>query len=209
MIHVITRNQIPLYADQFDEMYRLLHRIFRTNRDWTIDARNGRVSDHSDPALAIYLMHLSENGHVNAAVRLTPSEFRPASSPQPYDQAMAALPAGPDTWDASQFCFSNAADKRQVLAELTSGMIEFSLTWGIGRLSALIDHDLTSALRLVPLPVSFTGPPVEIGGDLFSPVSLQVTPESLKSVHALTGAERPALHLAAASNEAQTAAGRA
>ena len=193
MIHIVTKNRASLYTPQFEAMPGLLHRIYAANRD------NPRIpagrNEGTDPALTIYLMRIHPSGDLSAAIRLSPSEFRPHSPVQPYDLGFASLPIGPKIWDAGQVCLRAHPDKWMALADMALGTLEFALTWGIKQICFLLDEESCQATRYLPSGVEFAGRPFVFLGETFMPTIISASAASLQSLRELVPDDGPRLLL--------------
>ena len=202
VIHVIPHTRRSHYADQFQEREELLQRLLSNrssagvNQPQTDTAQSASLFPDEDTPLAIHLMRLDDIGSLLGAVKLNPSEFRPAGATPDEIRAMQALPIAGDSWDVYDICFRKTPEIKQTFFKMMLGILEFSLTWGIKSLNFLLDEDLQLALLLLPLAADAIDDPIELNGTNYTPIAIRVSGDAVRAVRALTKTKSPQLLMA-------------
>jgi N-acyl-L-homoserine lactone synthetase len=147
MIHIVTAANCSLYRDQLREMHRQRWLYYVEQRGWSDlgkqQQESGYEYDAFDDARAVYLLVLAEDGGVQGAMRLRPTDDKSLlfdHFPQLVAPESGAKP-GPQTWEITRLMRSpecRGSDGALRLS-INCAACEFCLSRGIERLVAVID----------------------------------------------------------------------
>ena len=155
MIHAVTAANRHLYASQIDEMHRLRWRFFIEERGWkaleALQTHHGFERDELDDERAVYFMALSDEGHVQAAMRIRPADDRSIVAdlfPDLIDEETRAS-FGPNDWEITRTLRAPELEKEdgKLRLRLTCAACEFALLHGIERYVCLVDTFLLPSMR--------------------------------------------------------------
>jgi acyl homoserine lactone synthase len=176
--------------------HRLRHRIFVERHRWDLPTHNGLEFDEFDTPAAQYVICHNWAGEAQGAVRLLPTT-RAYMLQAIWPELLDKHPASPTVWEATRFgcdCELPARLRRQVVAELIAGCLEFGLA-----------NNVESFLALMPVSIfhrviAAAGCKVEIGTRGFSmgghnvcAASIKIDEESLAEVRRRSGLTAPLL----------------
>lgn len=133
MIHIVTPANEANYREEMEQVWRLRHDVFVTEKGWTDLARpDGREIDQFDTQHAIHFLAI-EDGRVVGYSRLLPT-----TRPHLLSDVMPQLcegerPSGYDTWEWTRQAVARSHRARgkavnPISLALLSGIVE----WGLG-----------------------------------------------------------------------------
>lgn len=133
MIHIVTPANEHQYSEEMEQVWRLRHDVFVTEKGWSDLARpDGREIDQFDTPNAVHFLAI-ENGRVIGYSRLLPT-----TRPHLLSDVMPQLcegerPCGYDTWEWTRQAVARSHRARgkavnPVSLALLSGIVE----WGMG-----------------------------------------------------------------------------
>ena len=170
MIHVVNAANQHCYRDELDQAFRLRHRVFVEQLKWHNLARDdGREIDEFDDAHTIHMLAMRDD-QVIGYQRLLPT-----TRPHLLSDVMPQLcegerPSGSQIWEWTRFCVADSHRMRgrtinPVLSALLTGLVEWGLVNGVGRVVAEM-HPL-HLLTLIQLHFKITplGLPQPIDGE--------------------------------------------
>jgi len=155
MIHAVTVANRSLYAKQIEEMHRLRWRFFIEERGWkalrALQVREGFERDEFDDERAVYLMSISQDGRVEAAMRIRPADDKSIVGdlfPGLIDRDVKAG-LGRNDWEITRTLRApelQSVDGKLRL-QLTCAACEFALLHGIKRFVCVVDTYFLPSMR--------------------------------------------------------------
>ncbi len=154
MIHIVTPENQHLFRDEMEQAYRLRHRVFVEEKNWTDLARSdGREIDQFDNEHAVHMLYI-----VGSKV-LGYQRMLPSTRPHLLSDVLPQLcederPVGEHIWEWTRYCVEPAHRERgrtlsPVANALLSGIVEWGLESGVS--SIIIQMNPLWLLRLVQL----------------------------------------------------------
>ena len=169
MIYLVDRRNRDAFETQLEEMYRQRHRVYVDKRGWKALARpDGREIDQFDNAEAVYLMKLAENGSVEGAVRLIPTN-KPHLMRDVFAHVVTsgAIPNDEKIYEMTRCYVSEAVtDKRErtmAAGELLAAQLEYGLAKGLTDYSVVSDMYFLPIMLALGDGVNKLGEPYEYG----------------------------------------------
>jgi N-acyl-L-homoserine lactone synthetase len=182
MIHVVTLANRAMYQAQLVEMHAQRKAFFVDELNWkACEVRDGGEYDDMDDDRAVYLLSLDETGHVQAGLRMRPTDDKSIildRFPETVDPEKDPG-KGPLVWEGSriyQVPAVRGARGQRVRGELRIAAIEFGLTRGFTGLLGMCDVAWLATLRNNGWRSTILGPPAACDeGEAFSFVA-EVSP---------------------------------
>lgn len=139
MIHIVTPANVAQYADAMEQVWRLRHDVFVTEKGWTDLARpDGREIDQFDTPHAIHFLAMEEQRVIGY------SRLLPTTRPHLLSDVMPQLcegefPSGHDTWEWTRQAVARSHRARgkvvnPVSIALLTGIVEWGLDSGVRQL---------------------------------------------------------------------------
>lgn len=155
MIHVVTAANRQLYARELDEMHRLRWQFFIEQRGWSeleaVQAEPGFERDEYDDERAVYLLALSDDGHVQGTMRLRPTDDKSLITDRFSVLVVPETKAqfGAQTWEITRLMRSPAfrGSDGELRLRINCAACEFALSRGITRFVCVVDTFLLPAMR--------------------------------------------------------------
>src|SRR5690349_17833903 len=141
LIHIVTAANRHFYARELDEMHRLRWRFFIEQRGWSeLEAAQtapGLERDEYDDERAVYLLALSDDGHVQGSMRLRPTDDKSLMTDRFPVLVAAETEAqfGAQTWEITRLMRSPEfrGSDGELLLRINCAACEFALARGITR----------------------------------------------------------------------------
>ena len=188
MIHVITMANRAIYEAQLREMHAQRKQFFVDQLQWkACEIRGGGEYDDMDDDRAVYLLSLDDAGHVQAGLRMRPTDDKSIILDTFPDtiEPMRNPGRSPHIWEGSriyQIPSVRGEKGLRVRGELRIAAIEFGLTRGIYGFLGMCDVGFLPSLRNNGWRTTILGPPAAYDeGDAFSFIA-EVSDEALNAV---------------------------
>ncbi|AZO05127.1 MULTISPECIES: acyl-homoserine-lactone synthase [unclassified Mesorhizobium] len=171
MLHIITNENVDLYAEEMQQAFHLRHKVFVEERGWS-ELRRGdeREIDQFDNEHAVHMLFIDDDGRVIGYQRLLPSTQPHLLSEVLYSLCEGDRPVGPNIWEWTRYCVEAGHRERgrmlsPVANALLSGVVEWGLHNGVDTI--IIEMNPLWLLRLVQLHFRVTplGVPRIISGE--------------------------------------------
>lgn len=190
MVHVVDARNGHLYLDEFEQGYRLRHRVFVDERGWEALRRSdNRESDLFDDDHAVHFMVI-RNRKVVGYCRLLPTT-KPHLLRDVYPSLceVGAVPVGSDIWEWTRYCVAPewrfGAAVSDVGTEIIIGVFEYCLLNGIARLSLQADPIWITRFTELGCVARPLGLPTVIDGETVVAFTITVNRKALKTACAL------------------------
>lgn len=178
MIRILQGQERQQNQELCDQLYRLRHNIFIGQRSWSLPARlDGRdVDQYDDCPEAVYFCETSDDGQIEAHVRLTPTLTHSLMAdyfPHIVDQRYS--PRGEGIWEATRYIVLPArksrAGNRSAKTRILSAMLDWALENKISFIQTVIDTatfpsfvEMTEETIPLGLSYDYGGGPAAPGG---------------------------------------------
>lgn len=201
MMQLITASYYGDFVGEIAEMHRLRYRVFKERLDWEVQVSGDMEIDGFDALHPAYLLHRSNNGHVQGCVRLLPS-IGPTMLRDAFPILLdgASAPFGSAIWESSRFALDIPADAPKAAHgiasatyELFAGMIEFGLSRRLTDIVTVTDARMERILRRAGWPLRRIDQPRALGNTLAVAGFLEVSVESLTCIRNAGGLRGPIL----------------
>lgn len=155
MIHVVTAENRATYGRELAQMHRLRWLFFIEQRGWSalhaLQTTPGVERDEYDDARAVYLLALSEEGDVQGAMRLRPTDDKSLIGDKfpflvgPETDAQF----GAQTWEITRLMRSPdyRGSDGELRLRINYAACEFAIARGITRFVCVVDTFLLPAMR--------------------------------------------------------------
>jgi N-acyl-L-homoserine lactone synthetase len=195
MLHVVSGADRDRFAAPLAQMYRDRKRVFVDRLGWGLPVVAGQYEiDQFDGDAAVYLLATDIDGNHAGSLRLLPTTHPHLLSDVFPDLCEAGVPRGADIWEITRLCTApDLADPRPVRQQLLLGVVEFALLSGIRRYTCMTHLPYLNAVLAVGWDCEPLGLPREDAGVTVGAIAINVTPETLTTVQALTGQTAPVL----------------
>lgn len=155
MVKIIEGRDRKNHAALFERLFRARYETFVVNRRWSLPARNGLEIDQYDTDQAVYFIDIDEVGHLQGAVRLTPTVSASLTAdyyPHLSDDKRTAL-RDPFVYEGTRYIASprekTPENNRIVKARILGAMTEWAWTFGIQHIQTVIDAPLLRSFQKV------------------------------------------------------------
>ncbi|OJU58194.1 MAG: hypothetical protein BGO00_13485 [Alphaproteobacteria bacterium 62-8] len=199
VIYLVDRRNRDAFETQLEEMYRQRHRVYVDKRGWKALARpDGREIDQFDNAEAVYLMKLAENGSVEGAVRLIPTN-KPHLMRDVFAHVVTsgAIPNDEKIYEMTRCYVSEAVtDKRErtmAAGELLAAQLEYGLAKGLTDYSVVSDMYFLPIMLALGDGVNKLGEPYEYGEGTCMALTFPINEIGLKMCRRGRGLSGPVL----------------
>ncbi|AWN38176.1 acyl-homoserine-lactone synthase [Methylobacterium radiodurans] len=192
MIHIVTAENAPRYAEALEQAWRLRHRVFVEEKGWSDLARpDGREIDGFDDAHALHMLAI-EAGTVVGYQRMLPT-----TRPYLLTEVLSELcevepPRSPHVWEWTRYAVERGhRDRGRILSPVGSALLTGIVEWGLesGVDAIVIEMNPLWLLRLVQLHFRVTplGLPRPIAGEETVAVSAAFDERTLARLRATRG----------------------
>lgn len=208
MAHLVTKNNIHLYAKQLNQMYQQRHQVFVENLRWNLPlAKNGLEVDQYDTEDAIYILSLDHNMDVVGSMRLLPTIQDHLMSDLFSHLLNVPEPIGESVWESSRTCLKPSveirAEKNNVINDVFIGMAEAAVMFGIEKITFVANMQIYSTLIAFGGKVEPLGfPQIDIDGEEIVASSVNISRDILKNVWQNYGITEPTLNYTDTHNQA-------
>ncbi|MER9108045.1 GNAT family N-acetyltransferase [Mesorhizobium sp. M0848] len=188
-MQLITPDCYAEFPDEFNQMHRLRHRVFRDRLDWDVSVSGGYEIDPFDALRPHYLLLRAPTGRIDGCVRLLPT-----TGPTMLRDSFSALlgdrsaPEDPRVWESSRFALDLPAAAPKQAASLlapTSCLPGWSnlVCHASAQHRHLTDLRVERILRRAGWPLERLSDPQTIGNTRAVAGHLNVSTESLQALH--------------------------
>lgn len=186
-IHVITRDNIKLYQDSIQELYRLRHQIFVEERGWNgLRTPEGIEIDAYDNENAIYLLAMDAN-RVVGGQRLYPTLLPHMISEVFPHMAQQGIPRAADVFEWTRYFVVRERRTGRTDCRLLAAMQQFCLEEGISEVTAVVEMWWLPRWQQTGFKVRPLGIPQVIEGQPCIAAAIEISVESLEHVRRLAG----------------------
>jgi len=205
MVTVLLGRQRAQYAEYFDQLFRLRHRVFVQRRGWSLPCVHDKEIDQYDVDEAVYFFDINRQGVIESSVRLTPSDKHSLLADYyPHLVENGQSLRSKDIYEATRYMVLPAektrAANRAAKTRLLIGVMEWCLRKKLSYLQTVIDSRTLSSfveitLRTTPLGLSHPyggGKSAPGGGECMAfrwPITLEVL-EDVRAYGGLTAHQR-------------------
>lgn len=154
MVQVIEGRDRARHAKLFETIFRARYETFVVNRCWSLPARNGLEIDQYDTEQAVYFVDIDETGHLQGAVRLTPTTVASLTADYyPHLSDGGTALRDPFVYEGTRYIASprekTAESNRVVKARILGAMTEWAWSFGIRHIQTVIDAPLLRSFKKV------------------------------------------------------------
>ncbi|MEM7398418.1 MAG: acyl-homoserine-lactone synthase [Pseudomonadota bacterium] len=154
MVEVIEGKDKERHADLFEKLFRARYETFVVNRCWSLPARNGLEIDQYDTENAVYFVDIDEMGHLQGAVRLTPTTVASLTADYyPHLSDGGTALRDPFVYEGTRYIASprvkSPENNRVVKARILGAMTEWAWSFGIRHIQTVIDAPLLRSFKKV------------------------------------------------------------
>ena len=198
MIHLVSKENIHLYAQEMEAVFRLRHRVFVDEMNWN-DLRKAdeREMDQFDDEHCIHMLAISEN-EVVGYQRMLPSTRPHLLSTVMPELCEGERPVGQNIWEWTRYCvLKQHRERGRSLSPIANQLLSAIVEWGLAREvnTIIIEMDPLWLLRLVQLHfrVMPLGLPVRLNDKDVIAVQAVFDRRTLAKLREMRGDERTAL----------------
>ncbi len=173
MIITISGNERLSHTDLIDQMHRLRKETFHDRLKWEVEVHGQWEIDDFDECDPLYILSLTDNGHVRGCLRLLPT-----TGPNMLRDVFHSLVndgkyiESPTIWESSRFCVSlrdqqgrrSLSNLNIVTAELIAAMGEIGVLSGLTNIVTVYDQFLRRIISRAGCDETLVGGPLDIGG---------------------------------------------
>ena len=194
--HVVTSENINLYASEFDEFLRRRHDIFVGQKGWRPPSPDGREKDQFDTSAATYILGI-EDGRVVTSARLIPTS-EPHLVSEVFSQMCEAtgVPRRAD-WAEWTRTFvlpeKRSTGLRGTLTELCCAVMEYALDEGLSAVGGIQETYFMPHHRALKWRARPLGLAREVNGEWCIVAYIDVNETSLASARNILGIEHSLL----------------
>lgn len=154
MVQVIEGKDRPLHTDLFEKLFRARYETFVVNRCWSLPARNGLEIDQYDTDQAVYFIDIDETGHLQGAVRLTPTLSASLTADYyPHLSDGGTALRDPFVYEGTRYIATprekTPKNNRIVKARILGAMTEWAWAFGVRHVQTVIDAALLRSFQKV------------------------------------------------------------
>lgn len=154
MVRVIEGKDRARHADLFETLFRARYETFVVNRCWSLPARNGLEIDQYDTDQAVYFVDFDTTGHLQGAVRLTPTMGASLTADYyPHLSESGAALRDPFVYEGTRYIASprekTPENNRIVKARILGAMTEWAWSFGVRHIQTVIDAALLRSFKKV------------------------------------------------------------
>jgi len=207
MVHVVHAGNRNLYQAGLSQMHCDRKRIFFDRLHWKIPVAAGLFEiDQFDNDTAVYLLDLApEDGKHLGSVRLLPTEEPHILGSLFSTLCDRAVPRGADIWEITRFCTAPGVRRDKTIAarqKLGVALAEFALMYGVSHYTCVAELPWILKLREIGWRSDLLGEPRLVNGELLAALSIEIVPDTLSKLRALTGLHAPVIELRGAQRAA-------
>ncbi|ODS00050.1 hypothetical protein AUC68_02665 [Methyloceanibacter methanicus] len=174
MVRVIEGKDRARHADLFETLFRARYETFVVNRCWSLPARNGLEIDQYDTDQAVYFVDFDTTGHLQGAVRLTPTMGASLTADYyPHLSESGAALRDPFVYEGTRYIASprekTPENNRIVKARILGAMTEWAWSFGVRHIQTVIDAALLRSFKKVNSQTFALAPPTPMAGARESP----------------------------------------
>ncbi|MDJ0512458.1 MAG: acyl-homoserine-lactone synthase [Methyloceanibacter sp.] len=201
MVQVIEGKDRARHADLFEKLFRARYETFVVNRRWSLPARNGLEIDQYDTDQAVYFIDIDKTGHLQGALRLTPTVTASLTADYYPHLSDGVVPLrDPLIYEGTRYMACSRektpGNNRRVKARIISAATEWAWNVGIGHVQTIIDAPLLRSFKKVNSQTFALGSAHPYGGGKGAPgggtcmaIRLPVTERAVREVKAYGGLE--------------------
>jgi acyl-homoserine lactone synthase len=197
-VHIVTAENIGLYADAMEQAYRLRHTVFVEEMGWNgLKRPDGREIDQFDDGRAVHMLYIDGERLVGYQRML------PSMRPHLLSEVMPQLcdgdfPVGPHIWEWTRYCVTKQhRDRGRILSSAGNLLLTAIVEWGMenGVSKIIIEMNPIWLLRLVQLHfrVAPLGIPQEVGKESVVAVTAAFDARTLARLRCVRGDNQPAI----------------
>ncbi|MCB1442457.1 MAG: hypothetical protein KDJ72_05480 [Methyloceanibacter sp.] len=154
MVQVFEGKDRKRHGGLFEKIFRARYETFVVNRCWSLPARNGLEIDQYDTDQAVYFVDFDEGGHLQGAVRLTPTVSASLTADYyPHLSDGGTALRDPFVYEGTRYIAApkekTPANNRVVKARILGAMTEWAWTFGIRHIQTVIDAPLLRSFQKV------------------------------------------------------------
>ena len=154
MVRVIEGKDRARHADLFETLFRARYETFVVNRCWSLPARNGLEIDQYDTDQAVYFVDFDAAGHLQGAVRLTPTMSASLTADYyPHLSDGGTALRDPFVYEGTRYIASprekTPENNRIVKARILGAMTEWAWSFGVRHIQTVIDAALLRSFKKV------------------------------------------------------------
>jgi acyl-homoserine lactone synthase len=162
------------YSAYFDQMYRLRYEVFVKRRGWSLPHRAGFEIDQYDTDDAVYFLHLTADGAIEASVRMTPSIHSSLMADYfPHLNETGKPTRSPEIYEATRYIISPRnrapAYQRKLKSTFLLNLIGWCAEQKLSHLQSVIDKAALPSFVEMSMLTQPLGLPSAFGGGLNVP----------------------------------------
>jgi acyl homoserine lactone synthase len=195
VIDILTNAESVSRADDFQEMFRLRHRVFKERLDWQVKTRNGLEVDPFDELDPAYLMAFDGSSRLVGTWRMLPT-----TGPYmlrdvfPFLLEGMEAPHHPKIWEGSRFAVdcdyvgrSGLAALSLVTSEIFCAVVEFCIVNGYTEVVTVYDARIGRLLPRLGCVPKWRSRQVRIGNTLTMAGRFDANPAVLNRIRETNG----------------------
>jgi len=174
MIVILKGTQRSQQAGYFERMFRLRHQVFIKELGWPLPSSNGREIDQYDVDEAVYFLDVTDDGIMQASVRLVPSDQCSLVADYFPHLIETGDPArDPRVYECTRYFFlplkGRGRDNRGARVRVLAAMVEWGLVNRLSYIQCLVDMTaFPGFVEMVPQTIPL-GLPHPYGGGRGAP----------------------------------------
>lgn len=194
--HVITSDNVHLYASEFDEFLRRRHEAFVERKGWRPPSPDGRERDEFDTGKATYILGI-EDGQVVTSARLIPtSEPHLVSEVFPHLCERHGVPRRPD-WAEWTRTFVVQKERhlglKGTFTQLCAAVMQYAVEEGLSAVGGVQETYAMPRLGRFGWKLLPQGMAREFGAETYIVTYIEVSEAALASIRDVLGGDWPAL----------------
>ena len=169
MVFVLSGQDRARHPAVFERLFRLRHRVFIVNREWSLPWNNGMEIDQYDTGEAYYFVDFDADGEILAHLRLTPTMRSSLIADYfPHLVENGVDPRGSTIYEGTRFMIlptqRNKSAYRSVKSRFMAAVTEWCIERQITHMQTVIDAGTLPAYVEVSLLATPLGLPHPFGG---------------------------------------------
>lgn len=174
-------------AGDIRAMHRLRHEVFRERLKWDVRCEDDSELDEFDEMDPIYMIVKNSDGKLFGCWRLLPTEG-PYMMKDTFPQTLCgqSAPQHPHVWELSRFALSRHEGAVNRFCDTVMQMIEKVVTYAvennISRFVTVTTVGIERLMRVVGVPMSRFGVPIQVGIEKTVALSLDVSEDLLEKL---------------------------
>ena len=174
MIVILKGTQRSQQAGHFERMFRLRHQVFIKELGWPLPSSNGREIDQYDVDEAVYFLDVTDDGILQASVRLVPSEQCSLVADYfPHLIETGEPERDPRVYECTRYFFlplkGRGRDNRGARVRVLAAMVEWGLVNRLSHIQCVVDMTaFPGFVEMVPQTIPL-GLPHPYGGGRGAP----------------------------------------